>query len=63
MKKPNTTIFSPDGIYSYGLITIAGILENKGYETHLSRKLTISEAQKSNLVGFSLVLHYILLEK
>ncbi len=54
MEKPNITIFSPDDIYSYGAMTIAGILENKGYKTQLSRKLILSEAQNSNFVGFSL---------
>ncbi|MFX0140036.1 MAG: methyl-coenzyme M reductase glutamine C-methyltransferase [Candidatus Hodarchaeota archaeon] len=54
MEKANITIFSPDDIYSYGAMTIAGILENEGYKTQLSRKLTLSEAQNSNFVGFSL---------
>ncbi|MFX1449551.1 MAG: methyl-coenzyme M reductase glutamine C-methyltransferase [Promethearchaeota archaeon] len=54
MEKPNITIFSPDDIYSYGAMTIAGMLENEGYKTHLSRKLTITEAKNSNIVGFSL---------
>ena len=54
MQEPNITIFSPDNIYSYGAMTIAGILENEGYKTHLSRILNINEAKKSNFVGLSL---------
>ncbi|MHA1378819.1 MAG: methyl-coenzyme M reductase glutamine C-methyltransferase [Candidatus Helarchaeota archaeon] len=54
MEKPKITIFSPDGIYSYGAMTIAGILENAGYKTQLSRNLNFKEAQNSNFVGFSL---------
>jgi tRNA-2-methylthio-N6-dimethylallyladenosine synthase len=52
MKK--ITIFSPDNLYSYGAMVIAGILENAGQDVKLTRKYNADEAVNSDIVGFSL---------
>jgi tRNA-2-methylthio-N6-dimethylallyladenosine synthase len=51
---PLITIFSPDKIYSYGSMVIAGILENAGYDVKLTRNYSAAEAANSDIVGFSL---------
>ncbi|NVM30893.1 MAG: TIGR04014 family B12-binding domain/radical SAM domain-containing protein [Candidatus Helarchaeota archaeon] len=48
------TIFSPDNIYSYGAMIVAGVLENAGYNVNLTRKFSLGEAKNSDIVGFSL---------
>jgi len=48
------TIFSPDNIYSYGAMVIAGILENAGQNVNLTRKFVSEEAADSDIVGLSL---------
>ncbi|NVM52917.1 MAG: TIGR04014 family B12-binding domain/radical SAM domain-containing protein [Candidatus Helarchaeota archaeon] len=54
MASPTITVFSPDNIYSYGSMIIAGVLENAGYDVKLTRKYSADEAGNSDVVGFSL---------
>ena len=48
------TIFSPDNIYSYGAMVIAGVLENAGYNVNLTRNYVAKAAASSDIVGLSL---------
>lgn len=48
------TIYSPDNIYSYGSMVIAGVLENAGQNVKLTKKFVLEEAADSDIVGFSL---------
>ncbi|MHA1649500.1 MAG: methyl-coenzyme M reductase glutamine C-methyltransferase [Candidatus Helarchaeota archaeon] len=47
------TIFSPDNIYSYGAMVIAGVLENAGYNVRLTRNYNLEEVGNAKIVGFS----------
>lgn len=48
------TIYSPDNIYSYGSMVIAGVLENAGQDVRLTKKFIPEEALDSDIVGLSL---------
>ncbi len=48
------TIFSPDKIYSYGAMVIAGVLENAGYNINLTRDYIAEAAGNSDIIGLSL---------
>ncbi|MHA1263643.1 MAG: methyl-coenzyme M reductase glutamine C-methyltransferase [Candidatus Helarchaeota archaeon] len=52
--KQEVTIYSPDGIYAYGAMVIAGILENAGYTVRLTKNYTVEGAANSEIIGFSL---------
>lgn len=54
MPNQGITIYSPDNIYSYGAMVIAGVLENAGHNVNLTRKYSAEEAKGSDIVGLSL---------